>query len=146
MAIGPIIIAIVRELNVDPEIGLTNQGDDLLQAVAVFAGDADDLSVDGGLYLLLGILDELDDLTRLFNGDALLELDLLADGGAGGGLDFAVFKGLERDIALDELGLEDVDDGFELVLVGGGEDEFLLAIKLNVGVSNPSGRNADGFP
>jgi hypothetical protein len=30
------------------------------------------------LHLLFGVLDGLDDLTRLFDGDALLQLDLLA--------------------------------------------------------------------
>jgi len=113
---------------------LAQQGDDLLQRVAILAGDAHDVGVDAGLHLELGILNELDDFFRLLNGDALLHFDLLADGAAGGRLDFAVLEGLERDVALGQLALKNVGDGLELVVVGAGESELGFAVELDVGV------------
>ncbi len=107
----------VGELEVDAEVSAAELAHDLLEDVAVFADDADGVALDGGLGLELGVLDGGDDLLGVFGGDALLELDLLADGGVGGGLDLFVLEVLEGDAALDELLREDLDDGFERVLV-----------------------------
>src|SRR6266496_6585573 len=92
----PSVIAVVRKLQVDAVVVLSDEGDDLLQAVAVFAAYADDVSVDRGLHRLLGVLDGLDDLARLLDADALLQLHLLAHSGAGRGLDLAVLEVLQR--------------------------------------------------
>ena len=107
----------VGELEVDAEVSAAEHGHDLLEDVAVFADDADGVALDGGLGFELGVLDDGDDFFGVLGGDALLELDLLADGGVGGGLDLFVLEVLEGDAALDELLGEDFDDGLERVLV-----------------------------
>ena len=65
-----------------PKSVLAQQLDDRLQRVAVAAGDAHEIALDGGLHLQLAVLDLLDDLARLLDGDALLQRDLLPHGGA----------------------------------------------------------------
>ena len=100
MSIGAkyfLVGAEVGELEVDAEVGGLEFGDDLLEGVAVFGGDADGLALDGGVGLDFGVLDEGDDFFGGVGVDALLELDLLADGGVGGGLDFFVLEVLEGD-------------------------------------------------
>ena len=124
----------VGELEVDAEVSAAEHGHDLLEDVAVFAGDADGVALDGGLGLELGVLDGGDDLLGLLGGDALLELDLLADGGVGGGLELFELEVLERDAALDQLLREDLDDGLELVLVLAGELDGLGAFELDLGL------------
>jgi hypothetical protein len=76
------------------------------------------------LRLLFRVFNDADDLLGLFDGDALLEGDLLANARAGSGFELPVSESLERDSALDELLGEDFLDGFELVLVGGGEQPY----------------------
>src|ERR1039457_3255997 len=71
------IRAVVDELRVDAEIALAEQLDCSLENVAVFAGNAREVTIDGSLHFELAVLDLLDDLARLFDGDALLERDLL---------------------------------------------------------------------
>jgi len=129
-----LIVAIIRKLHIDAKISLAEQGNDLLEAVAIFSRDADDISIDRGLHLLFGILDGLDDLTGFFDGNTLLELHLLPYGGTGGGFDLSVVQRLEGDSPLDELGLQNVSDSLELVFVGGREDDLVLAVKLNIGM------------
>src|SRR5271157_4327487 len=86
----PSVGAVVGELRVDAEIGLAQQLDDLLESVAVAAGDAHEIALDGGLHPELAVLDLLHNLAGFFRGDALLQRDLLAHRGAGGGNDLSV--------------------------------------------------------
>src|SRR5208283_5938460 len=66
----PSVGSVIRELHVNAEIALPQQGDDFLQCIAVLAADAHQVALNGGLHFFLGILDELDDLSRLFDGNA----------------------------------------------------------------------------
>src|ERR1035438_2902289 len=81
--------------------------DDGLQDVAVAAGDADEIALDGSLHFELGVLDGLDDFAGLLRSDPLLQVDFLFDGGTGRRNDLAVLKALQRHMSFDELGLED---------------------------------------
>ena len=55
--------------------------------------------------------------------------------GAGGGNDLAVRQALQRHVALDQLGLQDVDHGFEFELVlAVQQDLVVLLVELDVGV------------
>src|SRR5580658_963487 len=44
--LAPLVGSVVRELQIDAEILALDQGDDLLQGVAIFAADAHDISLD----------------------------------------------------------------------------------------------------
>ena len=59
---------------------------DGLQDIAILAADAHEIALDGSLDLELAVLDLLDDLARLFGGDALLQRDLLAHRGPAAGM------------------------------------------------------------
>ena len=69
---------IVRELERDAEVLVLQHRDDLLQIVAVLAGDAYLVFLDRGLHPDLAVLDEAHDLLGALDRDALLERDLLA--------------------------------------------------------------------
>src|SRR5271157_3438119 len=86
----PSVGSIVGKLHVDAEIALLQHGDDFLQRVAVFAADAHQVALNGSLHFLLRVLDDLDNLARLLDGDALLHGDALAHRRSGGGLDCTV--------------------------------------------------------
>src|SRR5579859_7141410 len=75
------ICSVVRKLQIDPEIVTFQQRNRLLQGVAILAADAHQVSLNGGLRFLLRIFDQLHDLPRFFDGDALLH-GHLALGGA----------------------------------------------------------------
>src|SRR5208283_4585452 len=64
--------AVIRKLHVNAEIVLPQHRNDVLQCIAIFAADANDITLNGGLNLFLGVLDELDDVARFLDGDALL--------------------------------------------------------------------------
>ncbi len=104
------------------------QRDGGLQGVAIFAGDAHEIALDGDLDLQLAVLDLLHDVARLLGGDSLLQGDLLLHGGAGGGNDLAVDQALQRHLALDQFGLQNVDHGLELELVTGLEDDLVVLL------------------
>ena len=69
--------AVVEKLHVDAQILVAQELDDRLQLVSVAAEYPDLRLLNLCLHLALGPLDELDDLPRLFDGDALLQLDPL---------------------------------------------------------------------
>jgi hypothetical protein len=68
------------------------QGYGVLQRIPVLAADAHGFALDGGLDLLLRILDQFDDFLGLLAGNALLQGDLLADTHAHGGLQLLVLE------------------------------------------------------
>src|ERR1019366_3961569 len=132
---GHSVGAVIRELHVDAEIGLAEELDDGLQDVPVAAGDADEIALDGGLHFELGVLDGLDDFTGLLDGDALLQVDFLFDGGTGRGNDLAVGETLQGHVAFDQLRLEDIDDGLEFELILAREQDLIvLLVELDVGM------------
>ncbi len=90
----------------------------VLEIVAILAGHADLILLDGRLQPELGVLDDADDLARLLDGNALLELDGLTQHAPGRGLHLPVGEGLERHAAPVQLRLEDVDHRLELHVVG----------------------------
>ena len=100
----------------DADVFAAEQGHDLLKGIAVFADDADGVALDAGLCFFLGVLNGGNDDLGLFGGNALDELDLLANRGVGGGLDLFELEVFEGDSALDELLGEDFDDGLEGVV------------------------------
>src|SRR5687767_4494748 len=127
-------VAVVVELERDPEILVPQQGDDLLQIIARLAGDADLVLVDRGLDLQLRVLDQAHDLLGLLDGDPLLEGDLLPQLVARRLLDGPVGEPLQRDAALVQLRLQDVRHRLQLHLVGGEQrDVGLLELHLVLG-------------
>src|SRR5215472_14186586 len=117
--VGPLVRSIICELHVDTEIGLLEHGDDLLQRVAVFAANAHKITLNRCLYLEFGILNELDDLSSLFDRNSLLQTHLLPHRRTGSGVDCAISERFERHATFDQLALENVVHRFQLVVVGG---------------------------
>src|SRR5512143_2156967 len=124
--------AIVEKLHVDPEVLFAQELDDRLQLVPVAAEDPDLGLLDLRLHSALGPLHELDDLARLFDGDALLQLDPLPDAPAPGGFHRAAAQRLERNLTLHQLRLQDIQHLLQLELVLSGEDQRVL-LALDVG-------------
>src|SRR5271166_5345057 len=130
--VAPSVGSIVGELHVDAKIVLPQHADDFLQSIAVFAADANQIALDGGLHLFLRVLDELDNLARLLDRDTLLHGNTLPHGRACSLLDRAVRQGLEGNAALHQLSLQYVVHRLQLKVVGGGEYQRLFSVHLNV--------------
>src|SRR4029453_13213505 len=121
---------VVRELERDAEILLAQERDDLLQIVAILAGHAALVLLDGRLYPDLRILYEAGAL----EGEPLLQRDLLPEHAAAALLDLAVGERLQGHAALVQARLEDVDDRLQLHVVGRGHrDVGLLELHVTVG-------------
>ena len=103
------------QLNAD--VLATKQCHDLLQRVAVFTDDADSVSLNARLGLLLRVLNGGHNDLCLLGRDPLHELDLLANAGVSRRFDLFELEVFERNAALDQLLREDLDDGLELVIV-----------------------------
>src|SRR5690606_3795118 len=116
-------LPVVDELQIDVEVGALEQCDDRLQIVATLRLPAQFVALDLALHALGALVaDDLADLLRVLGRDAVLEAgddaELLA---AGEGL--TRLQALQRDSALDELGLEDVECRLRPLLgVRGDED------------------------
>src|SRR3974377_874019 len=95
--------AVVGELHVDAEVRLAQQLDHRLQHVAVAAGYAHEIALNGSLHLQLAVLDFLDDFARLFGGNPLLQRDLLAHAGTGRGNYRPVGEAFPRPLARHQL-------------------------------------------
>src|ERR1044071_1193180 len=119
---------VVRKLQGDAQVFRFHESDDGLEIVAVLARHADLILLDRRLDPDLGVLDEAHDLLGLVHGNAVLERDALAQGSPRRGLRILDGERLQVDAAPVELGLEDVEDGLELHVVGGGEDEVHLLL------------------
>src|SRR4051794_22682534 len=97
----------VDELQVDVEVGALEERDRRLQVVAALRLDSELVALDLALDGLRGLVaDDLPDLLRVLLVDALLELDDDAVLAAAR-LRLARVQALQRDPALDDLGLED---------------------------------------
>src|SRR5688572_25231535 len=103
--------AVVGQLHREVVDGALDQGDDRLEVVALLRGDPDLLALDLDLDALGALVaDQLADLLGLLLRDALLEGD--ADLGLLAGLPrLAGVQDLQALVALDQLLLEDVEDG-----------------------------------
>src|ERR1035437_6252837 len=130
------IRAVVGELQFQPHLPAAQQRDDGLQLVPVLAGYSDCIALDADLRLLFCFLDQADNFFGLFDGNALLKADLLADALAQGGLQLAVGQVLERDAPLDQLLAEDILDRFQMILAVGCQLDGVVAFQrdLRVGV------------
>ncbi|MNO92858.1 hypothetical protein D3C76_844430 [compost metagenome] len=106
-----------------------------MQVVALLAGDAHLLALDGGLDLELGVLDMSDDLLRQFFIDTLFEHRfLLHDLARGEGV--LHFQALHVDLALDQGQLEDVNHRLELEFGFGGQvDGQVLFLELEAALA-----------
>src|ERR1700687_1476023 len=72
-----LVCSVVRKLRIDAKILPTEERDDFLQRVPIFPAHPYQVSLNRSVHFLLGILDDLHDLARLFDGDALLHRNLL---------------------------------------------------------------------
>jgi hypothetical protein len=90
------LTAVVGELEGDAEVAGAELAHNLLEDVFVLGDDADGVALNGGLGFELGLLDHGDDLFGGVGVDALLELDLLADGGVGGRLELSYSRFLRE--------------------------------------------------
>src|SRR5262244_97059 len=120
--------SIVGELKRDAEVLGLDEGDHGLEVIAVLAGDTHLLLLDRSLGLDLGVLDDAHDLLGLLHGNTILEGDALAQGAPRRRLRVLDGQRLEIDDATVELGLEDVEHGLELHVIGRGEDEVHLLL------------------
>src|SRR5882672_6608533 len=102
--------AVVRELEIKPEVLTLDPLDDRLEIVPVLARHPHLCFLDLGLDPDSGRLDELHDLLRLLRRDAFADRDHLADGPLRRGLELPVLQRLQGNAALRELAREDVDD------------------------------------
>src|SRR5258706_455605 len=100
--------------------------DTLQEIIAILGGHPYQVALDRGLRLFLRVLDGLDDIASLFDGDTLLQRDLLAHSRTAGRSDDAVAQSLERHAALHQLGLQDVGDRLELEFIGAGQQNLVL--------------------
>ena len=67
---GQLVGPEVDELQIQTVIAFAKHRDSLLQDVAILAADANQITIDGRLYLQLAVLDGLVDVARLFNWDS----------------------------------------------------------------------------
>src|SRR6266702_1820454 len=128
------LAAEVGELEGNAEVAGAEFAHDLLKGVLVFGDDADGVALNRGLGFELGLFDEGNDFPGGVGVDALLELDLLADGGVCGGLDLFVLEILEGDASLDHALGENLCDGLQGVFVRAGELDGLVAFELDCGL------------
>src|SRR5437667_12803353 len=91
-----LVRAVIDELHVDAEIGFAQQLDGGLQRVPILSADAHKIALNGSLYFQLAVLDLLDDLPRLLDGDALLQRHLLFHARPGGLNHLAIAQSLKR--------------------------------------------------
>src|SRR5665811_552108 len=126
--------AVVGELDSDLQVGTAQHRHDCLQVVLGLAGHPQLVSLDEWLHVLAELLaDQLGDLLGLLLADPVLQRGLEAVFLAGElGFLVAEIQGLERDVALDQLGLEDVKDR-EHALLRISLDQDVLSAPLDGG-------------
>src|SRR3984893_10439866 len=127
-----LIRSVIRELRINTEILATKERDDFLQRVTILASAPHQFSLTRCFHLLLGILDDLYDLARLLDGDALLHGDLLFYCAPGGGLHGTVCQSFERDTALHVFLLKGFGNSFQFVFIGGMQVDSVLALESDV--------------
>src|SRR5436309_5398193 len=119
--------AVIPESELESEVLRAQEGDHFLELVLGRRLDADLLALDRRLRLFeLLVLDRLDDRFRLFLRDALGKLDLAPHGVVRRGRGGAELEVLHGHVALDELGLQHVEQGLHLEVVVGDERQHGL--------------------
>src|SRR4029077_3139476 len=129
-----LVAAVIRELQIDAKVLLLDHRDDLLQRVAILAADPHYIALDGGLRFFLGVLDQLHDLARLFDWDALLQGDFLFHCASGGWLQRAIGQTFQGHTAFDQLLLEDVVHRLHLEFIGGVKHDGVRAFHCDLGL------------
>src|ERR1039457_1366372 len=112
--------AVVRKLQLQSKILAPQQGNNLLQFVAVLAGYPDSIALSAGLRLLFRVLHQANNLLGLFGGDALLQLDLLPHALPRRFFQLLVGQILQRDSPLHQLLSQNLLHRLQLVLPGRG--------------------------
>src|SRR5438876_9573394 len=118
--------AVVGELQFQPEIGCAEHLDNFLKQVAALGADAHEITLDRSLDFDLAVLDLLHNLSTLFNRYTGLNRNLLPRGSAGGRSNGAIRKVFERNLALGELLLKNIDDSLNFEIIDSLNDEFLV--------------------
>src|SRR5579885_1808182 len=128
-------LPVVGELQVEAEVLRLQERDHGLQLVPALALHPELVALNLGLGLEPAVPDRLGDRLGLLVRDAALDRDDLPHRAAQGLLHLAVGEGLERDVPLDELGLEDLEHRVELVLVVRENDHLpLLLLERQLGL------------
>src|SRR5881628_600555 len=120
--------AVVGELQLQAEIGCAEQLDNFLKQVAALAADAHEVTLNRSLDFDLAVLDLLHNLSTLFDRYTGLNRNLLPRGSAGGRSDGAIRKVFERNLALGELLLQDIDDSLDFEIIDALNDDFLVLL------------------
>jgi hypothetical protein len=112
------LISEISKLQRHGKLVCAHGGDDGLQFVAAFAGDADFIALDLGGHLVLSVPDEAGDLFGDGLFDALLDFDGLARVAKGGDVRVALLDAFEADASPCQFAHDDFGQGadFELVL------------------------------
>lgn len=103
-----------------------NGGDDGLEVVAVFSGDADLIAKDLGCDLDFCVADKGGDLFGRGRFDALLNFDDLAGVAEGRDIRIAFFDAFEADLAFREFADDDFFEGAEFELIFGAQLDFVF--------------------
>src|ERR1019366_6983806 len=117
---------VIVELQGDLEVHLAEGVDHPLESVLILRDHPKLVALDAGLHLGVLAPDLLGQGARQLLGDPPAELDHLALVALGRRLGLLGVQHLEVDAAPVELALEDVEDGFELHVALGEEDQLLL--------------------
>src|SRR5437867_8682105 len=120
--------AVVGELQFQPEIGCAEHLDNFLKQVAALGADAHEITLDRSLDFDLAVLDLLHYLSTLFDRYTGLNRNLLPRGSAGGRSNGAIRKVFERNLALGELLLKNIDDSLNFEIIDALNDEFLVLV------------------
>ena len=141
------LIAEVGKLERLAQLGTADQRNGFLQIIALLAGDAHFIALNGGLHLELGIFDQFDQLLGHLGFDALLHLHLLGVTTAGvhyvthiqaAGVDIALEHFIPQDIQhlLElEIGIRGQLDGLLGELVGGlNATEIETGLQFAIGI------------
>src|SRR3954464_8861591 len=120
--------AVVLELQRDGKIEIAQSGDDALEIVTALAGHADGVTLDLRLDLRDLVPDEFGDLLRDLLRQPAAQPDRLADLVAAGFLHLAPVEDLERQVAPDRLGFDEVLDRRSSILVVGQKRDLILRL------------------
>src|SRR3954454_23085611 len=134
---GQPVLPVVVELQGDVEVGPSQELLHRLQVVPLLPADPELVALDLRLDTLGALVaDQLGDLLRDVGLDALLDAggDLV---GLAGGLRLTRVEDLQRDVALDQLLLEDIEGGGEPLLGVGLQRDAVLAGPRDGGVRAP---------
>src|SRR6185295_3305508 len=102
--------------------------DNVLERVAIAAGHADEVTLNGSLYLGFTVLDELNDLFGFLLRATFLDRSALSHRTTRRRLDLAVAECFQGHATADEFLLQDVVHVAQLRIVFGSEHELILLV------------------